>query len=407
MSEAVAPAETYQINTLACAVGRFAIKDIDQETVRQANELVDLSLEGFDAQNVPAVPHTQPELLEQAVAFDRKLQGQLRAGPASELLARPQVEKSLQILTTHEEYCLKVLEGGGTRELLVEPTAVAQAYGLPDMWDKAKETVEAELERYGKMTQHPAVPPQLAERVGLEETQKLVGFMWQQVLGVKDSLTANIYMTGLQSQYHLFWTPAAKNLDYTTPATYDRATQLSFDVPHNVAHLAHLTALDSNEGAHRYDDSMGQRAYFEAVAVLSERVITDALEKDPKIGEGLAELFRLDHKTLSAEQLTEWMIQDRKFEFKLRAARLYADMLIIEGATFEDTIHEVAGKLGITPAQAEAETKKYLPWTGLGAVYTLGYRRMLETGTTSVPNAIRTAEGQPIRSWAEYNAMSE
>lgn len=347
------------------------------------------------------MPHTEPELLSQAVAFDRKLQNQLRKGPAGEFLKPVQLARSLELLSDHEEYCTRLLTSGATNELLVDPNSITRAYGLPDMWDKSKATVEAELTRWGKDTVHPPIPEPLAETVSLDETRGLINLMWHEVLKVEDSLTARVYMTGAKDMYHLFWAPGAERLDYATPDSYNRATQFSFDLPHNVAHLAHLTALGGEQGALRYNDSMAQRAYFESVAVLSEYVLTDALAGDPKIGEGMARILNLDPRAMSASELTEWMIQDRVFEFKLRATRLYADLLMVEGSSFEDATHEISEKLGIPLSQAEAETIKYLPWTGLGAVYTHGYRKLLESGMNTVPSAVRSSDGGSVQSWSQ------
>lgn len=406
MSEFLAPAETYKINTLASAFGRFAIEDVNDTTVEQAKELVDISLDDLRDKETPPVPHTEPELLIQAIAFDQKLVRQLHEGPAKELLDNTQLQESLRLLEGHESYCARILEASGKTELLADPDAIARAYGLPDMWTKAKEDIASELAVWGKETTHPPIPSPLTERVSLDETRELIDLVWSEVLKVEDTLTAKIYMTGAKDMYHLFWAPTSEKLDYATPVAYDRATQLSFDIPHNVAHLAHLTALGPQQGAVRYNDNMSQRAYFESVAVLSEYAMVDALSKDGRIGENIANLMNIDPSVMSADDLTNWIVQDRQFEFKLRAARLYADMLMIEGVGFDDAVSEISSKLGIPREQAMAETNKYLPWTGLGAVYTHGYRKLLSEGIDNVP-AATYINNTPVRTWDEHQALRQ
>lgn len=115
----------------------------------------------------------------------------------------------------------------------------------------------------------------------------------------------------------------------------------------------------------------------------------------------------LDLSTLSNEELAQWIIADRGYEFKLRTARYAADIMLIDGASFEETVNEVAGRLKIPLADAEKESKKYIAWTGLGAIYTSGYRKLEATNTKCVRDLLVDSEGEVITTWHEFDRKLE
>jgi len=398
------PAKTYGLNVLASAVGRMAIPDKSDITTAQSSELFDHAIERLDTKDIPEVPHTSPELLMATLQFDERLIHQLRNGSAGEVLRSSQVEKGLRLLSDHQIACRKYLEGAAKSEMLIDSASIAQAYQLPNMWVEATLSIEDELQRWGKETTHPDIPVSLKQNVSADETRELITYVRNEVLGVKSNLMTSIYTTGRAEMYHLFWTPTAEGLDYTTPGSYDRATQLSFDIPHNVAHLTHLDKMEQAKGVFRYTDTMAERAFFESVAVLSERIITNLVIDEPKIAQGLAEILKIEEQGMSPEELRDWIIQDRSYEFKLRTARLYADFLIINGATFEEAAHEISDTLGLPFDQVSREAQKYLPWTGLGAVYTQGYRHLLESGVETITAAIHPSQ-DVVTTWNEFRAQ--
>lgn len=397
MSEFNAPAATYKLNVLASAVGRFAASDSPQ-TERQTIEFLDRSIEDLATNDVPPVPHTEPELLRQAAIFDNKLLDQLENGPAAEMLDSPRLKRTRSLVSDHLRFCMN---DSTTKELLVSPEEIATAYGTPTLWEEAQGLVEDEIKRYGKQTQHPDIPPVLRRRVTLEGTKDLLNFTWRNVLMVDETPDVNIYLTDQTSNYHVFWSPTSDALDYATPASYDLATQLSFDIPHNATHLAHLNALDAELGVERYDDSMPQRAYFEALTVFSEYITHELSSTNAEFGVELAKVLKIDPSEMAPEALSKWITQDRAYESKLRAVRLEADRLMVQGRSFDQTIQSISQKFGIPIDHATSEVAKYLPWTGLGAVYTFGYRKLISLGKATVSEAMFNNSGEAVQSWTE------
>jgi hypothetical protein len=271
------------------------------------------------------------------------------------------------------------------------------------MWLDAPTILLDEVEKYGYVTAHPDIPSFLSKRVSKEETVSLIDYVSQDIFGLKTKLDVDVAKTDADDMYHVFWAPTSRGLDYATPYTYDRATQLSFDIPHNVAHLAHLSARGSKGGANRYNDRMDERAFFEAVAVLSEHIILQVCMREPERLREMLDIFGLPQNDDSLLGLSQWIAADRAYEFKLRAARLHADTLALQGMPFEEIVREVSLTVGISEKDARSETKKYLPWTGLGAVYTIGYNALLEAGVASVPAAITGMHGA-VSTWAQFNS---
>ena len=402
MSESiVAPAQTYNLNVMASVLGRFAVPDIDSETRAQAAGMLDETLDSLLVPGVPAVPHSNQELLGEAIAFDQKLRRQLSNGPAGEQLDDMTRRVAMKLVITHEEECERLAGMTLPRaELFVDPVDIAQAYGLDDLWTGSDGVIREEAARWLQYAAHPPLNADLRKPVELGETRALMQLMWRDVICAQRYPDVRTYLTDDTDNYHVYWAPLANTLDYATPRSYDRATQLSFDLPHNATHLAHLDALDAGQGTARYNDDMAQRAYFEAVTVFSEYQTIAAAQQSTNFRAELTDI--LQPAGMSEDELGEWVAADRGYEFKLRAARYAADVLMIEGADFRDTTAEIARTFGITSVDAEKETRKYLPWTGLGAVYTFGYRQLLAAGVKRVSDAITNGNGKPIASWRDF-----
>ncbi len=402
MSELTAPAETYKLNTLASVLSRYAVPDLSASTRLQVGEMLDATIDDIIAYNVPVVPHTRTELLEEATAFDRKLLDQLRSGPAEQYVTDAQRRVVEGILSKHANHCVDARQKDAPWEMLVSPYAIAAAYGLNNLWEDPSGVIREEVDKWGKYTAHPDVPTMLRQRVGLDETRRLMSLMWRRVIGVTNEPDVHVYLTDDAQNYHVYWSPVAERLDYATPRDYDRATQLSFDLPHNATHLAHLDAMQSGAGAARYDDSMPLRAYFEAVTVFSEQQTIGVAEEDPEFGEELSDILSIPPAEAGQMGVAEWVSHDRRYEFKLRAARYAADVMMTSGVTFDDTVSEISATFGIPVTDAANETRKYLAWTGLGAVYTFGYRQLEAAGVSTVMDAIRPTQGDAITSWATF-----
>lgn len=397
-------AQTYQFNILASALGRFAAKDVDEETVQQVSLLLEQTLNTMNDET-PPVPHTNPELLRQALIFDKKLTAMIEYASKSSLVSKELAGKLHSIISKHSKYCNSILLADGAFEMLVDPASIAKEYGLPSLWEDAEDIIFEEVNNWGKSTQHPIVPSSLAKKVDAKTTKKLIQLAHNDLFHMPEELNVDVVIENNVKLYHLFWLPAARSIRYVTPSSYDIATQLSFDIPHNVAHLNHLSALDKQRGVLRYNDSMAQRGYFEAVAVLSEFVIVKVLQKNSDIGSKILNTLGVNQKIMTVEKLNDWIIQDRSFEFKLRVARFYADLLMIQGYDFQETVSKISEKLGISIEQAASETRKYLPWTGLGAVYTYGYRELLTSGVNGIKEAIYAPNNSVIESWQQFRAI--
>lgn len=393
MSETLAPALTYELNILASALGRLAVPNLDNTTRIQANILTETSLDRLLQNDGPPVPNTLPELLQEATTFDRKLVTQITKGPASELIDESLSKTILDVVVSHINVCEELHEKRAAPQMLVDPKDIAQAYGLTNLWDNVEGVIAAEVQKWGIETSHPDIPASLSESVSKAETEELVSFMWHDLLHIPGELVADIYLSSRKENYHLFWSAKAERLDYVTPYDYDRATQLSFDLPHNVAHLAHLSLYQPESGVMRYNDTMPERAFFEGVAVLSEAIIVRALEEDSSVSETISAIFNSTQSShIEPQALKMWMIQDRAYEFKLRAARLYGEFLVIQGHTLEEAALQINGTIGIDKADALKEVKKYLPWIGLGALYTQGYCKALEADKTNILDTISAGD---------------
>lgn len=397
------PAQTYQLNVLASALGRFASPDIDPRSVQQTTELVDQVVGSIREEAKPPVPHTNPVLLEEAGAFDAKLHNQLTRGRAAAFLPRSILGAATDIVRGHSEVCAEMRGKDAAAEMLVAPEAIAEAYGLPDLWHGADALMRDEAAAWESFKRHPVVTADLQRRVSLGETRDLMRLMWRHVIEAPTFPEVNTYLTDNPEHFHVFWAPLSDTLDYATPKSYDRATQLSFDLPHNATHLAHLEALRSGAGVFRYDDSMALRAYFEAATVFSEYQTIGHAQENGAFVDELHAIINPDH--ISKEALGRWIADDRGYEFKLRAARYAADVLMINGQSFVETTHEVAALLDIPLTDAEKETRKYLAWTGLGAVYSFGYRKLRELGTERVMDVLVDDSGNAITSWKQKLAQ--
>ena len=93
------------------------------------------------------------------------------------------------------------------------------------------------------------------------------------------------------------------------------------------------------------------------------------------------------------------MIEDREFQLKLRNARLLSDMLTIKGMPFEKVVEEVAKYFRLTTDVAQGEVLKYYAWTGLGAIYTLGYRKLLDYGISELNQILKN---NPPKTWNDF-----
>ncbi len=271
---------------------------------------------------------------------------------------------------------------------------IERAFGLKIFSDQELHQAQSELEMW-RQTEHPTIPSELQTKVDLEKTVQLIEYFKGEIFGLKPAFPIDIYTKGNPKNQHLFWSLKSDGIDYFIPEATDLATQLSFDIPHNVAHLAHLEAI-KHKGAAGFIDLMEERAFFEGVAVLAESLMVDVV-KNGKHAQVIQRIIA-PAGTLTPEALAEWIVKDRSYEFRLRAVRLLGDTLTVRGGTFDEVVEEVSRVVNLPIDEARLEVAKYYEFTGLGAVYTLGYRKFWNEKVFNPGQAI-IKNGKPITSW--------
>jgi hypothetical protein len=389
------PAQIYDLNMLASVLGRVQVKKMDGRTSTQIRELADVVISVLEDKTKPPVPHTEKHLLEEATKFSLKLRRMLNSERAASVLLPTQKNKISSVLSVFEEACIDL--NSDKSEQLITTQQIEEMFQFYGIWKNGYEEMEEDLDRWDQR-QHPAVPVSLKIPISVEETKRLIEVMKQDILDIESPLVASTYFTNQPENYHLFWSLTESNVDYVTPATYGLDTQLSFDLPHNVAHLVHLSKIQG-KGVQGYVDDMATRAFFEAVAVFSENQIVQKLRESQ---EGIQSIHRNlnPNRKIEPEVLQEWINKDRSFEFRLRASRLLADLLAVEGASLAEIIDIVSKTVELPYEVAKAEVVKYFPWTGLGAIYTLGYRYLEQAGISGVNEILKE---NPPTTWDEFN----
>jgi hypothetical protein len=387
------PAKTYDLNLLASVLGRTQVLNLSPETSTQIVAATDEVVSILEDKTKPPVPHSEPSLIDEAVKFSQKLQRMVNSTRTEQVLPQLQRQKIVSLLDSFEQTVLGLAKSN--HEQLILPKTIEEMFHFHGIWESGRVELTTDLARWSEKT-HPKVPETLKLTVTQQETDQLIEVMKQVGLGLELPLLATSYLTNLPDNYHLFWAMTADGSDYATPENYGLDTQLSFDLPHNVAHLAHLSLL-REQGVFGYLDDMATRAFFEAVAVYSELEIVKRLEDNPEFSHQI--LSALTDREITAEELKTWMIIDRSFEFRLRASRLLADLLSIEGTPLPEIVDIVATTVQLPRRIAEAEVLKYFPWTGLGAIYTLGYRRLEKSGINGIKDILHS---NPPTTWEQF-----
>lgn len=390
------PAKSYDLSMLSSILGRCHAHHTD---ITDHAELAELTYEALYLLNLdkPVVPHTDPRLLGKFANALDKLEGVSQhervTGILGESIVRDVRRQMKKLLRDAEKLTDR-------RIFLCNPKEIEAMFGFDYLWEDAMHEAEEELCAKDSQKIHPEIPHALRLPITADETRRLIAFVIKDLFDLNIPPNIDIYVSNDVNGYHLFWSITKEKIDYATPASYDRATQLSFDIPHNAAHIAHLAALH-RPGVKNYIDDMLHRAYFESVAVLSEQQFVEALRNDSNLTTRLHISFD-KREEISPEALTEWIIADRIFEARLRVARLLADYFTMQGFSFDQTVDKVAKKVDISRKEAEDETYKYYLLTGLGAMYALGSRRLRKFGIKNPKNAIYSDRSEIITTWPEF-----
>ena len=276
-----------------------------------------------------------------------------------------------------------------TREFYLTSRKIEDIFQSPWMFQSWAAIIKTELIKWWQKKVHPNTDS-LAETLDIEKIKRLMKFAVEELFWSK--MPQINYHDAKNSWVHkLLWNQNSSWTNYIV-APYRIADYLSFEFPHNATHLVHLSRLDKNVNA--YFDSMSQRSFFEWLAVLSEYFEYDQFGKNRELWNDLHDILWLNPKWISKQQLRDFLIADRIFEFRLRAVRLMGDLLVMEWYSLEEIIRETASAFWFDEEITKSEITKYYSHTGLWGIYTFGYLRLLQSkiinpmdviGSDSVP----------------------
>jgi hypothetical protein len=374
------PAKSYELNVAASLVSRHNNPNLTEVDRAQLDEELDQSIDFLSKEDIPLLPRSDASAAFEFSKFVSKVEAMLTSSTISDRMSPNRSSKLQEILRGFEGE-LKKIATSDQLDHQVSKLEIEKMFGLQSMWERGEAVVRDEISRWAEKS-HPAVPEALLLPVEIEETERLIEVMKTVVLGYNMPLFARIALINNPSDYNLFWSLTMEGSEYVTPASYTLDTHLSYDLPHTVAHLAHLSRL-RERGVQGYIDDMATRAFFESVAVFSEYQIVERLAEDSSVSSAIRSALS-EKRQITAADLGDWIKKDRNYEFNLRNARLLADLLAVEGAPLKDIVHIVSETLGTPFEDTYKEVTKYFPWTGLGAIYTLGYRDLQESGVKSV-----------------------
>jgi len=402
MEHARQPSTIYDLTTLASAVARYNVRGQDSETLEQvrAAHAEAIRLVGAESAHKAPVPHTDKELLSLSEGFAMKILILLDIAEQTENVYPDMAADTRKIIGSFGD-TLRKLEG--SPEWMIDPREIDDMFGITVADDHAKKVMHAEITDL-RDTEAPTDIPDAIQTPISEDEANAVFQGVRRSLFKADPIDPLLYIEPTPERHYLFWTPTSRMQECAVPQAYSVADHFRFHSPHNDAHLSHLRALDAH-GTGAYMDYMDERAYFEAIAVHSEWQIRHALRNDDgslkyELHNALSETRR---QSMSADAFADWMVAMRAYECRLRAARLVADVLTIdERLPFHEMLERSISLTGVSRRDAEDEARKYYLFPGLGAVYTLGYRQLLDHGITNPMDAIYQ-KGSITRTWKEFH----
>lgn len=390
------PAKTYDVNILSSLIGRCYLKNLSKHDHESINGLIEEVLRIL-ALDKPVVPHTDPALL-------KKFKAQLTR--ICQLAEDQQVQRIIENLIKDLQRSIQNLlndvhDVNPTDGFSITLAQIEEMLGMKGAFNSALEVAKKELKDKDEHREHPAIPQALNMQVSIEETRRLIEYVIGEIFLIPIPKRWSASIINDPRGHHLFWATTENLIQYATPDHYDLATQFSFDIPHNAAHIAHLGAHE-NLDVSTYIDTMSERSFFESVAVLSEHQIIKLLKKNSHTAKQIHS--KLDeNRKITVEELHHWMLADRIFEARLRVARLLGDCFTLERFSSEETTTMVSNATGLDLNIVRNEILKYYTVTGLGGVYVLGSNRMMAMGIENPKDAIVDTQGKVIRSWEDFN----
>lgn len=405
MKHADQPAAVYDLTVLASTVARHNVRKFDVQTKEQAEEAHEEALHLMDeSRHKPPIAHTDSEAVRLAHQFADWVLQMIISAEQGEKMDSDRALRSREAVERFQCDIQKL--NGEKKRWLIEQDVLQAMYGLDIASQEAVRVMHEENEAW-KIFEPNGAPNALQGAVSDGEVKRLSEIARTDIFGI-DPFEPAVYIDPEHRKHYLFWTSTSEEQECAVPSEYSLAQYLCFHFPHNELHLAHLHAL-AGEGVWAYVDQMDERAFFEAVAVHSEWALFDHLRNGNGSETAKAIHEQLDparRKNMDADELQSWMIANRGYECRLRAARLVADVLTIrENLPFTETVEKGVGLTGLSRTDMEAETRKYYFLTGLGAVYSLGYKQLIGAGILNSKNAYEpNGNGMAIRTWFEFSS---
>ncbi|QQS59559.1 hypothetical protein IPN35_01580 [Candidatus Peregrinibacteria bacterium] len=387
------PAQIYDLNIGASIVGRNASPYLTNEDRRALQRLMSEFSNMFQDTRgeKPALVNTDESSFKQATAFSERIRRQLEG-----------LQDYPKEVVVRLRECLDQFDAQARKEhldrdgLTLDKEQVVHLLDIPEILDTSLLNEIVHNESQWTEQHHPDVLSQLRNRIDATQTRELIQACVQSLFRENIDVSADIYTQDTVDRYYLYWSTNGNGLDYATPSQYELATQLSFDIPHNAAHLLHLS-FAGEHSVEQYIDRMKERTYTEAIAVLSEHQMYEQAAEQGEVIRSFSEIL-----SIPIDQLSEWIKQDRSYEFRLRLARLLSDINTFNGKSFIENVAAIEEKLYISQKDATAEAQKYYAWTGLGAAYTLGYNRLLSHGIQNARDAMALQSGELLFSWEDF-----
>lgn len=387
-------AKIYDLNILASALGKLQTYNLDEKSIKDIKKIIKYCIKEIYEVEKPLVSHNDPILIYETKKFVDKLIGMLNSKKVKGYLGKILCKNLYKILEDFKFECEKLKLQ--KVKFFVSKEQIAEMFGFEEMWDIAQREFEEEVLIW-KYVKNPTVPEKLKLPVNDVETNRLIHIFNTNIFGFSSDLKVNSKIVRNYLDYHLFWDVTYSGISYVTPEFYGMNNQLSFDFPHNVSHLAHLYLL-KKFGVMAYVDDMATRAFFEAVAVFSEYEMIEKLKNNPETVSKIKAGFDY-YRDVDSQKLLRWMVADREYQLKLRNARLLSDILVMQGLSFSEVVENVRRCLKIPLETAKGEVLKYYPWTGLGAIYTLGYRKLKRLGIIELKDVLK---GKPPVTWDDF-----
>lgn len=395
MRHAEHPTKNYDFAPIASILGKYNTKSFEDSKDELDNAL-DHALAEIEYKDKPSIPHTSPGIINGMQSFLY----QTILSILDEVKGRIPALHRFRIKNIVDHYCkqLSQLSTSPKVKWFCEQSEIEAMFGVEMTEDKVKEIITSENQEWKKWSQ-PQPHTALEELVTIEEIRNIFTVVREKLLQVTE-FNPNLY-SGQTQGHHLFWSPIKGGQECVVPNDYSLADYLHFHCPHNDAHLAHLNAIPEKKIT-SYNDYMDERAFSEAVAVHAEWQMFEQGKDDDFLYHLYSQLHSNRQKRISKNEFQDWMVNCRGYGFRLRLVRLLGDTLTFFGQhTFDTAVNESIKLTNIPREDVEAEIKKYYHFPGLGAVYTLGYRKLLQSGVIKTKDAF-SKKDQTITTWHQF-----